>query len=107
MTTKLSSEFMATLEISVISRKTKEKVRFYKADYIRTAETMTESLNQFCKFLLEEYFVLVKKNKDKQIFYVIKCHKYMHEFFERNMYIDQLESYLKEMDSTFKLEEVD
>ena len=107
MTKTLSKEFMATLEISVVSRKVKEKTRFYKADYIKCADTMEEALDQFCKFLLKEYFVLVEKNSDKQIFYVITCYKHMHEFFDKNMYIDQLRNYLAEMNSTLILKEVD
>lgn len=95
MTKTLSKEFMATLEISVISRKVKEKTRFYKADYIKCADTMEEAINQFCKFMLQEYFELIKKNDDKDIVYIILCYREVAELVNRNMYIDQLRAYLE------------
>jgi len=88
--TKISKEFMATLEISVISKRSKVRKKFYKSDYIKTADTMEEAVDNFCKFLLSEYFILTKKNSDKQIFYVIKCSQKIYNMMKGNGWLDQL-----------------
>ena len=93
--TKTSEEFMATLEISVISKRSKVRKKFYKSDYIRTADTIEEAVDNFCKFLLKEYFELIKKSDDKDIVYLIICYAEVSDLINRNMYIDQLKGYLE------------
>lgn len=92
--TKTSRDFMASLEVSVISRRSKVRKIFYKCDYIKNDVEWEEACDQFCKYLLNEYFYLVKKDSDKQIVYNIKCNKLVGMLINNSLYIDQLREHL-------------
>lgn len=90
MYTKKNKAFMASLNISVISKYNKKEEKFYTGDFIKNNVTMSEAVDQFSKFCLTEYFYLIKKNSNKQIYYVIICNKEIFDMFNNNTWIDQL-----------------
>ena len=92
--TKTSTDFMASLEVSVISKKSRVRKIFYKCDYIKNGVEWEEACDQFCKYLLEEYFYLVKKDPNKLIMYNIKCNRLVGMMINNSLYIDQLRAHL-------------
>ena len=107
MTDKNSLNFIANLEISVVSGATKKKTRFYKGDFINTDGDYYEACDQFCKFLLNEYFYLIKKNSNKQVLCVINCDVDTLDVLKNSLWIDQLvgEFSLTKSSLSFKVED--
>lgn len=101
--TKRSKDFMATLEISVISGRSRTKKMFYKADYIKNDVPLKEAVDQFSKFLLQEHHILLEKNDDKRINYLIRCSEEVYGLLMENPWIDQFIGYLGLGEHTFVL----
>ena len=92
----LEKSFKASLEISSNVKSTDKFERFFLSDFLKNNIDLELAVLLFSKYCLQEYYYLIKTNKDKRICFILNCmsEDIFREFEKKNYWLDQLESLL-------------